>query len=85
MKIKIFLILQTLLLAFGMMTLQACFEEQYSGRGPGYGTPYGYASGYSYAPGYYDYRDEHSYGPRQEHESLRERHEEQEHEHGERD
>jgi hypothetical protein len=75
-----FLILRALLLIVGMLTLQACFEEGYSGRGPGYAPAYGYGPGYGYG-------SENSYGPRYgyRYESPREEHEEEEHEHGERD
>jgi hypothetical protein len=73
MRSKTFLILRALLLIVGMLTLQACFEEE---RGPGYG----------YGPGH-GYGAENSYGPRYgyRYESPREEHEEAEHEHGERD
>jgi len=77
---KTFLILRALLLIVSMLTLQACFEEEYSGRGRGYGPPYGYGSGYVYG-------SENGYGPRDgyRYESPMEEHEEEEHEHGERD
>ncbi|MGD0288459.1 MAG: hypothetical protein ABSC63_02225 [Candidatus Binataceae bacterium] len=52
MRSKIFLILEASLLAFGMFTLQSCFEPN-PYYGPNYGP--GYAPGYALPPVYGDY------------------------------
>jgi hypothetical protein len=42
MKTWIFVIVRAFLLGVGIVGLHACFEEEYVGRGPGYGRGYGY-------------------------------------------
>lgn len=50
MRNKGLLLLQAVLLLFGMLAFQACFEEEPYRYGPPYGHPYdyGYRGGYGY-------------------------------------
>jgi hypothetical protein len=73
MRNKIFLLFRWLLLIGGMLTLQACFEEEHYGPPPGYGPTYGYGYG------------RHPYSNPSWHEHEEHEEEEEEHEHGDRD
>jgi hypothetical protein len=76
MRHKIYLLIISMFFAAGIVGLQACFEESYSGPGYGYGYP-AYPS-YSYAPAYrpyygYGYRNGYRAGARHEEHEEHER------------
>ena len=80
MRHKIYLLIIALFFVVGMVRMQACFEEGYSGPGYGYGYP-AYPT-YSYAPSYRpynyygsDYRHGYRAGARHEEHEEHEEHE----------